>query len=287
MCKLQKSLYGLKQSPRAWNQKLDAFLKSIEFIKSEADPSVYVTQVGDVKFFIVVYVDDLILVCNDQNKLLQIKGELSQKFEMKDLGELHFFLGMEVERNRDERLLRINQIKYLKVILKRFRMEECKPIGVPLDPKAKLQRNANGNDESKGFPYQQAVGSLMYAMLCTRPDLAYPISVLSQHMANPIMEHWMAVKRIFRYLQGTLQMKLQFGATPSKEVLGYCDADWGGDLEDRRSTTGFVFMIGGGAISWSSKQQPTIALSTTEAEYMANMQATKEAIWITKLMIDL
>jgi hypothetical protein len=101
-------------------------------------------------------------------------------------------------------------------------MEECKPIGVPFDPKVKLQKNANGNDESKGFPYQQAVGSLMYAMLCTRLDLAYPISVLRQHMANPSMEHM--VKQIFRYLQGSLQMKLQFGATPSKEVLGYCDA---------------------------------------------------------------
>jgi hypothetical protein len=200
-------LYGLKQSPRAWNQKLDAFLKSMEFMKSEADFSVYVAQVGDVKFFIVVYVDDLILVCNNQNKLLQIKEELNQKFEMKDLGELHFLLGMEVERNRDERLLRINQIKYLKEILKRFGMVDCKPIGVPLDPKVKLQRNANGNDEAKGFPYQQAIGSLMYAMLCTRPDLAYPISVLSQHMANRNMEHWMAVKRIFRYLQSTLQMK--------------------------------------------------------------------------------
>ncbi len=104
-------------------------------------------------------------------------------------------------------------------------MEECKPIRVPLDPKVKLQRNVNGNDESKGFPYQQVIGSSMYAMLCTRPDLAYPISVLSQHMANRNMQHWMAVKRIFRYLQGMLQMKLQFNATPSKEVLGYCDAD--------------------------------------------------------------
>jgi hypothetical protein len=145
VCKLHKSLYGLKQSPRAWNQKLDAFLKSIEFMKSEADPSVYVAQVGDVKFFIVVYVDDLILVCNDQNKLLQIKEELRQKFEMKYLGELHFFLGMEVERNRDEQLVHINQIKYLKEILKHFRMKDCKPIGVPFYPKVKLQRNANGN----------------------------------------------------------------------------------------------------------------------------------------------
>jgi len=286
VCKLHKSLYGLKQSPRARNQKLDAFLKNIKFMKSEADPNVYVTQVKDVKFFIVVYVDDLILVCNDQNKLLQIKEELSQKFEMKDLEELHFFLGMDVERNRDEQLLRINQIKYLKEILKPFGMEE-RAIGVPLDPKVKLQRNANGNDESKIFPYQQVVGSLMYAMLCTRPNLAYPMSVLSQHMANLNMEHYMAVKRIFRYLQGTLQMKLQFGATPSKEVFGYCDADLGGDLEDRRSTTWFVFMIGGGVISWSSKRQPTIALSTTKAEYMGKTQATKEAIWITKLMMDL
>jgi hypothetical protein len=105
-----------------------------------------------------------------------------------------------IERNCDERILRINQIKYLKEILKHFRMEECKPIGVPFDPKVKLQRNANGNDESMGFPYQQEVGSLMYAMLCTQPDLAYPISVLSQHMVNPNMEHWMVVKRIFRYL---------------------------------------------------------------------------------------
>jgi hypothetical protein len=175
VCKLHKSLYGLKQSLRAWNQKLDTILKSVEFMKSEANPSVYVTQVGDVKFFIVVYVDDLILVCNDQDKILHIKEELNQKFEMKDLGELHFFLGMEVERNHDQQLLCINQIKYLEEILKLFRMEECKPIGIPFEPKMKLQRNANGNDESKGFPYQQAVGSLMYAMLCTRSDLAYPI----------------------------------------------------------------------------------------------------------------
>ncbi len=116
---------------------------------------------------------------------------------MKDLGELHFFLGMEVEMNHDEQLLHINQIKYLKEILKHFLMEECKPNGVLFDPKVKLQKNANGNDELKGFPYQQAVGSLMYAILCTRSDLAYSINVLSQHMANPSMEHWMVVNRIF------------------------------------------------------------------------------------------
>jgi hypothetical protein len=158
---------------------------------------------------------------------------------------------------------------------------------VPLDPKTKLKKNVNKDEEMVKVPYQQAVGSLMYAMLCTRPDLAYPISVVSQHMANPSLEHWIAVKRIFRYLQGTLQFKLRFGGLSPQDVVGYCDADWAGDLEDRRSTTGFVFMIGGGAITWSSKRQPTIALSTTEAEYMASTQATKEAIWMTKLMKEL
>jgi hypothetical protein len=180
-------LYALKQSPRAWNQKLDAFLKSIEFTRSDADFSVYVAQVADVKFFIVVYVDDLILVCNNKDKLLQVKEELSRKFEMKDLGDLRFFLGMEVERDCAQPLLYVNQIGYLKEILKRFRMEDCKAIGMPLDPKTKLKKNVK-DDEMVKVPYQQAVGSLMYAMLCIRPDLAYLISVVSQHMANPSLE---------------------------------------------------------------------------------------------------
>jgi ATP-binding cassette subfamily B (MDR/TAP) protein 1 len=187
----------LKQSPRAWNQKLDAFLKSIKFVRSDADFSVYIAQVGDVKFFIVVYVDDFILVCDNKDKLLQVKEELSRKFEMKDLGDLHFLLGMEVKRDRAQRLLYINQIGYLKEILKCFRMEDCKAIGMPLDPKTKLKKNENKDVEMVKVPYQQAVGSLMYAMLCIRPDLAYPISVVNQHMDNPSIEHWIAVKGIF------------------------------------------------------------------------------------------
>ncbi len=189
VCKLHKSLYGLKQSPRVWNQKLDAFLKNIEFVRSAADFSMYVAQVGNVNFFIVVYVDDLILVCNNKDNLLQVKEEILRKLEMKDLGDLHFFLGMEVERDRAQHLLYINQIGYLKEIFKRFRMEDCKAIGVPLDPKIKLKKNVNKDDEMVKVLYQQAMGSLMYAMLCTRSDLAYPISVVSQHMVNPSLEH--------------------------------------------------------------------------------------------------
>jgi hypothetical protein len=166
VCKLHKSLYGLKQFPRAWNQKLDVFLKNIEFVRSDANFCVYVAQVEDVKFFIVIYVNDLILVCNNKNKLLQVKEELFRKFEMKDLGDLHFSFGMEVERDHAQRLLYINQIGYLKEIFKRFRMEDCKTIGMPLDPKTKLKKNVNKDDEMVKVPYQQVVGSLMYAMLC-------------------------------------------------------------------------------------------------------------------------
>jgi ATP-binding cassette subfamily B (MDR/TAP) protein 1 len=140
---------------------------------------VYVAQVGDVKFFNVVYVNDLILVCNNKDKLLQVKEELSRKFKMKDLGDLHFFLGMEMERDCARRLFYINQIGYLKEIFKCFRMEDCKAIGVSFDPKTKLKKNVNKDDEMVKVPYQRAVGSLMYAMLCIRPDLAYRISVVS------------------------------------------------------------------------------------------------------------
>jgi hypothetical protein len=197
-------------------------------------------------------------VCDNKDQVLQVKEELSRKFEMKDLRDLHFFLDMEMERDRAQHLLYINQIRYLKEILKRFYMEDCKANRVPLDPKSKLKKNENKDVEMVKVPYQQAMGSLMYTMLCTRPNLAYPISVLSQHMANP--KHWIVVKRIFRYLQGTLQFKLHFEGLAPQGLVGYCDADWAGDLEDKRSTTWFVFIMGGGAISWSSKRQPTIAL---------------------------
>ncbi len=159
VCKLHKSLYMLKQSPRACNQKLDVFLQNIKFVKSDANFSMYIAQVKNVKFFIVIYVH--------KDKLLEVKEELSRKFEMKDLGDLYFFLGMEVERDHAQNLIYINQIGYLKEILKLFRMEDCKAIGVPLDPKTKLKKNVNKDDEMAKVPYQQAMGSLMYAMLCT------------------------------------------------------------------------------------------------------------------------
>ncbi len=169
-------------------------------------------------------------------------------------------------------------------------MEECKPIGTPLDVNSKLLKLTEEEfqgiqEEMQGIPYKAAVGSLMYAMVGTRPDLAFPVSMVSQFMSRAGPSHWMVVKRIMRYLKGTLDLKLCLGGK-DVSLRGYCDADWGGDANERCSTTGYVFFVGVGTISWNCKRQPTIALSTTEAEYMATSQCTKEAIWLKKLMAD-
>jgi len=223
--------------------------------------------------------------------LSNLKTELSKRFEMKDLGEVHYCLGIHVIRDRKKRTIRISQIKYVEDILKRFNMFDCKPIGTPLDANSKLSKTMSPNtaeeeEEMKKIPYKSAIGSLMYAMLGTRPDIAYAVGAVSQYGSNPGREHWLAVKRIFRYLKGTAHFALEY-KKPDSSLIGYCDADWAGNIDDRRSTTGYVFLIAGGSVSWSSKKQPTVALSTTEAEYMALTQATKEAIWIRQLLSEI
>jgi hypothetical protein len=184
----------------------------------------------------------------------------------------------------------MSQKKYIEEVLKRFNMEDCKPIGTPLDVNSKLLKLTEEEfeeiqGEMQSILYKATVGSLMYAMVGTRIDLAFPVSMVSQFMSKAGPSHWMAVKRIMRYLKGTLDLKLCLGGKDIS-LRGFCDADWGGDTNERRSTTGYAFFVGVGAISWNCKRQPTIALSTTEAEYMATSQCTKEAIWLRKLLAD-
>ena len=289
-CKLKKALPGLKQSGRAWYRDMDAMFARKGFQRGHADHSLYTMQSCEHLVIVIVYVDDLILLASSMTKMLEVKAMLKKEYEMSDLGELHYCLGVEFKRNRAARTITMNQHKYLEEVLKRFNMEECKAIGTPLDTHEKLPKLTNEEFEEvraemQGVPYKSAVGCLMYAMVATRPDLAFPVSVVSQHMSKYGPKHWAAVKRVMRYLQGTLGMELQLGGA-YVTLHGFCDADWAGDEGDRRSTTGYVFMLGMGAISWNSKRQPTIALSTTEAEYMAMSQCTKEAIWLRQLLAD-
>jgi hypothetical protein len=206
---------------------------------------------------------------------------------MKDLGEAHYVLGIQIHRNRAERTLKISQQEYIKNVIERFGMSESHMVTTPMDHSIKLSKSNSPTtpkeiNDMKNIPYQSAVGAIMYAMLGTRPDIAYAITTLSQFSSNPGMQHWMALKRILRYLRGTLDYGItySFFADDGKlSIRGYCDSDWGSNPDDRRSITGYVFLVAGGAVSWQAKKQPTVALSSVEAEYMASTQATKEALW--------
>ena len=283
-CRLLKSIYGLKQSPRAWYGRIDKFFRSNNFIRSESDHSLFINYEQQV--ILLLYVDDLVLTAPTTEKIDWIRFKLHKEFEMTDLGELSTFLGLEIYRDRQHRRLHLSQTKYICKILENHGMTRCNPTTTPADPHIRLQKSQQNFEanQSEKKRYQSAVGSLMYAMLGTRPDIAYAVSKVSQYSTNPNSTHWTVVKRIFRYLAGTSNRGLYYGSQGLGS--GFTDADWGSG-DDRRSIGGYAFMLNGSAISWNSKKQSTVALSSTEAEYMALTQAVKESIWLQALLLDL
>jgi hypothetical protein len=211
---------------------------------------------------------------------------------MSDLGKLQYFLGMEINQNRNARTIKLHQQKFIQSILQKFGMESCKPVRTQQEPGLQLTKDMcvktkDDMEYMKKVPYRSAVGSLMYVMVATRPDIASAVGAVSQYCENPGPTHWKAVKRIFRYLQGTQNYMLCYDGNKSCILEGYSDANWGGDIDTRRSTTGYCFIKNGGCISWRSKRQPTVAISTTESEYMALSEATQEAIWLRTLLAEL
>ena len=281
VCRLNKALYGLKQSPRIWYNMLTEFLASHGYHPITMDSSIYRKD----RTYIAVYVDDLLIVGPSSSEISSIKGHLNTQFKMTDLGPCSFYLGMQVIRDRRWRTLCLSQAGYINQILRRFYLKNEGYRTLPMRPDLQLTRAPAeylASHETR-LRYQSAVGSLMYAMLGTRPDTAFAVSVVSRYASNPTEDHWKAVVRIFAYLNKTRNLQLVFrGAI--QPLTGYSDADWAGDRDTRRSTGGYKFDIGSGAFSWSSKRQPTIALSSCEAGYMAETQATKEAICLQKLL---
>ena len=205
------------------------------------------------------------------------------KFKMKDLGAANYILGIKITRDRKRKLLSISQKLYIENILARFNMLNADPVGSPMDPHVKLSKGVDSisnmeNEELRLIPYQSAIGAVMYLMLGTRPDLAFTVTFLSQFNNNYRQEHWTAVKRLLRYIKGTSEWELTYGLNDSG-LIGYCDADYADDVATRRSFTGYVFMLNGGAVSWQAKKQTTVTLSTAEAEYLAQTEAVKEGLW--------
>lgn len=239
---------------------------------------------------LLLYVDDMLIACQDKSRIQDLKKMLSKEFDMKDLGAAQKILGMEIQRDRTAGRIWISQAKYIKKVLEKFNMQEEKVVSTPLAAHFKLsgQQCPKSEEEQQVMekvPYANVVGCLMYAMVCTRPDIAQAISVVSRYMGNPGKQHWDAVKWILRYLKGSWRQRIMFEKQKENaRVLGYVDADYAGDLDKRRSTSGYVFTCAGGPISWRALLQPITALSTTEAEYIALAEAGKEAIWLNGLV---
>jgi len=283
VCKLERSLYGLKQSPRCWNEVLDEFLKSLSFVQSSADHCVYIRDDSSVKVMIAVYVDDLVIMSDTEESMVCVKQSLASRFQMKDLGKLHFCLGISACEDGDS--LKLHQKHFIEQMLCKYNMDSCKPASTPMAVDVKLVKD-DGSKPVDPTKYQSIVGSLLYIATATRPDISYAVGALSKFNSSPTETHLTAAKRVLRYLRGTADLGIVFSKT-SMSPIGFSDASWADDDENRRSTSGHVFIHGEGPISWSSRRQSVTALSTAEAEYIAAFDATKEAAWLRMLYADL
>lgn len=284
VCKLNKALYGLKQAARCWFEIFEKSLKEKGFQNSSVDRCIYVYNTGIMhkNIYVVLYVDDLVICCGDIQTMNEFKNYLMTKFEMSDLKDIKLFLGVRVTRVNNK--ITLDQSAYIQTILNKFKMQECKPISTPLE--TKLNYEALNSEEKYEAPCRNLIGSLMYVMLCTRPDLSSCVNILSRYTNKNNRELWQCLKRVLRYLKGTIDLKLVYVRCDYDDILcGFVDSDWGGgDSTDRKSTTGYLFkMFQNCSITWSTKRQASVAASSTEAEYMAFYEAVREALWLKSL----
>jgi hypothetical protein len=288
--RLLKSLYGLKQAGRKWYEVLSRTLANLAFRVSDADPGVFRARIGEQSLILAVHVDDCIMTGGSIDLIREHKRKLHDNHALTDLGPIHWLLGIKISRDRAARTISLSQTAYIKSIVDRFNLTDAKAVNTPMIPGAVYSKKDTPSDPAeaarmKKTPYREAIGSLMYAAVATRPDIAFAVSTLSQFLDNPGEAHWDAVKRVFRYLSGTANLALTYGGE-RHDLLGYTDAD-GATQEHRRAISGHAFLIDGGAVSWSSRKQELVTLSTAEAEYVAATHAAKEGIWLRRLLSEL
>ena len=281
--RLSKALYGLKQASRAWNYKLNKILRELRFTRCSKEASLYQRKQNEDTLVVAVYVDDLLVTGSNLVMIYEFKNEMAAKFEMSDLRELTYYLGIEVLQHKDGITLR--QERYAEKILVETGMDGCNSTHVPMDMNLRLSRSVEeqGVDEKK---YRRSIGCLRY-LIHTRPDLSYSIGVLSRFMLNPKASHDAALKQVLRYLRGTLTYGLTYKRADKVRLLGYSDSSLNVDVDDGKSVTGHIFYLNESPITWCSQKQETVALSSCEAEFMAATEAAKQAIWLQELLSEI
>lgn len=283
VCKLNKALYGLKQSPRQWYNTIKPVLESVGVNSSPSDSGIFSGMVDNALVLMGIYVDDLFIACESLSVLQSIKDKLSSTFAMKDLGVMKHYLGIDINYEREKGAVTLSQRHFIDEVLKRFSMSQCKSSSTPMEAKSMQQPHIDGDSTLSDKPYRKLIGSVMYILLCTRPDISFPVGVLSKFLQSPTNTHWTSAKRILRYLQGTISMSLLFKRGNNLSIVGYCDADWA-SASDRKSTTGYCIFVGGNLVSWKSKKQSVVALSSTESEIIAATETMRELLWIRNIV---
>lgn len=280
----------MKQSPRCWNQKFVQFLKIFNFKQLYSDKCVFRTQIDEQEVFLAIFVDDGLILSKSTIAIGKILTEFGAQFEI-TVNDPDYFVGMEIRRNREDKEIFICQEGYVNRLLEKFNMKNCKSQTTPSDCSSQLHTgqcptNDNEKKDMESVPFREAVGGLMFAATVSRPDIMFSISQVSRFLNNPGPEHWTAVKRILRYLQGSKDKGIKYRADDVKLSV-YSDSDFAGDIDTRRSTTGYVSVLSNGPVTWSSHRQQCVTRSTTEAEYVAASDAAVEIIWLRTFLQEL
>nr|CAA36616.1 unnamed protein product [Solanum tuberosum] len=282
ICRLRRSLYGLKQSPRAWFERFTQFVKRQGYVQGQADHTMFTRHSLEGKTTVlIVYVDDIILTGDDVVEIKNLKERLASEFEIKDLGPLKYFLGMEVARSKKGII--VSQRKYVLDLLKETGMSGCRPTETPIDPNLKFVKEGKLIDKGQ---YQRLVGKLIY-LSHTRPDISFAVSLVIQFMHYPREEHQEAVYRILRYLKSSPGKGLFFKKNEQRSLEAYTDADWAGSSIDRRSTSGYCTFVWGNLVTWRSKKQNVVARSSAEAEYRSMALGICEILWLKRFLEEL
>jgi len=287
VCVLNKAMYGLKQAPRYWNNKIKEFLRKFDFKETEADKCIFVGKYKEHTILLATFVDNGLIVCKSRAILELILKEMSREFDI-TVSDVSLFVGLQISRNRERKSMFINQSTYAKSILRKFNMSDAKPVSVPADPNTILKPVELDSKCVNNIPYREAVGSLTFLAIVTRPDIAFAVNNLSKALNRHNRSHSQAVKRVLAYIVGSLDVGIEYLCGGSEaELISYSDADYASDLETLRSTTGYVFCMANGPVTWSRHRQKLVTLSTTKSEYVAAATAAKELIWLRKLLKDI